>query len=189
MPFQIKESPREIEREFNRVGNEINHYILKEDSETPPKTLFEQLDDEFEKVKKRYEQQNDEINLLHSTYNYLWRKSFQYIDKDPTQSLELFVKALSKLLERYALRPYNAATFEKMLGTCEVALIKISEKWEYVDFDRIENESRELFATSFSSYIPSEKLADVINILANLFIEKNWDQYRFGALKIEPKIL
>lgn len=162
--------------EFKRICKKINQYILKEDSETPLKTLFEQLDAEFEEVKRKYEQQKDEINLLHSTYNYLWRKSFQYLHKDPTQSLDLFIKALSKLLDRHALRPYKVAIFEKMLGTCEVALIKISEKWEYVDFDRIEKESRELFATSFSSPITSEKLANIINILANLFIEKNYDK-------------
>jgi hypothetical protein len=176
MPFQIKESPHEIEREFNRICEKISQYILKEDSETPPEILFEQLDGEFANVKKKYEQQNDEINLLHSTSNYLWRKSFQYLHKDPTQSLKLIIKALSKLLDRHVLRSYNADAFEKILGTYEVALIKIGEKWEYVDFDRIEKESRELFATSFSSPITSEKLVNVINILANLFIEKSYDK-------------
>ena len=100
MPFQIKESPHEIEREFNRICEKISQYILKEDSEAPPEILFEQLDGEFANVKKKYEQQNDEINLLHSKSNYLCRKSFQYLHKDPTQSLKLIIKALSKSIFR-----------------------------------------------------------------------------------------
>ncbi len=185
MKTVIKESPKEIEKDFNQIKQKINSYILKEESQVPPSMFFKKLDDEFEKVKKKYEKQNDQINLLHVEHNYLWSKSFQYLHDDPTQSLSLIIKAILKLFERNALRPYLSSSLEKMLGVYEVALIKISEKGELINFDDIEEEFINLvkmLASSISA--SSEKFESMINILVRLFIENQYIK-RIIDLKIQ----
>jgi len=174
MKWRIKESPQEIERKFNQICRDINRFILREDFQIPPQDLFQQLDDEFEKVKKKYKEQNDEVNLLHATHNYLWRKSFQFIHDAPAQSLKLIIKAISTLLKRHALREYNNDILERMLGTYEVALIKISEKGESIDFNTIESEIKDFlnFYVSYVSENPmsSERFLTIINILIHCFV-------------------
>ncbi len=128
MEIKNKENSIEIEREFNFIKSKINHHVLKEDFKVPAITIFDQLDTEFKKINNKYGEQNDKINLRHVEHNYLWSKSFQYLNKDSTKSLSFIIKAISKLLDRHKLRSYSANTFENMLGTYEVALIKISEK-------------------------------------------------------------
>jgi len=187
MRLRIKESPQEIERKFNQICRDINRFILREDSQIPPQDLFQQLDDEFENVKKKYKEQNDEVNLLHATHNYLWRKSFQFIQDAPTQSLKLIIKAISILLKRHALREYNNDILERMLGTYEVALIKISEKGESIDFNTIESEIKEFlnFYVSYVSENPmsSERLPTIINTLIHCFVKNHLDK-KVNTLKI-----
>jgi len=184
MKIRVGESPIEIEKEFKRIKQEINRYILREDSQIPPNALFQRLDYEFEKVRKKYEEQDDQINLLHVEHNYLWSKSFQYLPNDPTKSLSLIIEAISKLLDRNKLRPYPPNTFENMLGTYEVALIKISEKGDLINFDVLENEFIIFIETYFSTtLISSEKLKDVINILLILSLKNHYDK-KVNDLKI-----
>ena len=97
-------------------------------------------EDEFEKIKGEYKEQNDQINLLHIEHNYYWSKAFQYLPNDPTTSLSFIIKALSKLFDRHKLRSYSIDTFENMLGTYEVALIKIGEVGMSINFDVIEED-------------------------------------------------
>ncbi|GAH55163.1 unnamed protein product, partial [marine sediment metagenome] len=123
-----KDTPIIIEKGFNFVKSKINKHILKEDSQIPPNVLFQQLDDEFVRVEKKYKEKDDRVNFLHVKHNYLWSKSFQYLHKDPTVSLKLIIFAISALVERNSIRAYHNSTFIKMLRAYEVALIKISEK-------------------------------------------------------------
>lgn len=187
MHLQIRESPQKIEEEFNRVCTEINKFILRKDFQIPPQDLFQQLDDEFEKVERKYKEQDDEINLLHAKHNYLWRKLFQFIQDTPTQSLKLFIKAISTFLKRHALRKYNNDILERMLGTYEVALIKICEKGESIDFDTAECDIRD-FLNFYVSYvskttITSERLATIINNLIHCFVKNQLDK-KVNTLKI-----
>jgi len=184
MKIRVREGLIEIEKEFNHIKSDINGYILQEDSQIPPDALFQRLDDEFKKINEKYKERNDQINLLHVEHNYLWSKSFQYLPKDPTKSLNLIIKAISKLLDRHELRPYPANTFENMLGTYEVALIKISEKGELINFDDIEEEFINFIKTYISSIsISSEKFESIINILVQLFIKNQYDK-KINDLKI-----
>lgn len=185
MSTQVKASPQEIEKGFNRICSEMNRYILRGDSRIPPKDLFKQLDDEFARVEKSYEEQNNEMNLLHATHNYLWRKSFQCLDDNPTRSLELVTEALSKLLDRNALRRYKAETFERMLGTYEVALIRIDQKSESVDYDKIDGKILAFLDAYFSRDMEvSEKFASVINLLIHLLVERGYDK-QISELKVD----
>lgn len=169
----IKKGPIEIEKEFNSIKSIIKGYILQEDSQTPSDALFQRLDDEFKKVKREYEYQNDKKNLLHVEHNYLWSKSFQYLYEDPTKSLSLIIKAFSKLLDRYRLYPYLADSFEKMLGVYEVAFIKISEKGEFINFNQIESEFINFIETYLSTTsISSDKFEELINIIGSLYDKK-----------------
>jgi len=184
MKIVIKESPKEIEKDFNQIKQRINNYILKEESQIPPSILFKQLDDEFENVKKKYEKQNDQINLLHVEHNYLWSKSFQCLHDEPTQSLSLIIEAILKLFKRNELRSYSSSSLEKMLGTYKVALIKISEKGELINFNDIEEEFINFIKTYTSSIsISSEKFESMINTLVRFFI-KNQYVNRIEDLKI-----
>jgi hypothetical protein len=184
MKIRVREGLIEIEKEFNHIKSDINGYILQEDSQIPPDALFQRLDDEFKKINEKYKERNDQINLLHVEHNYLWSKSFQYLPKDPTKSLNLIIKAISKLLDRHELRPYPANTFENMLGTYEVVLIKISEKGELINFDDIEEEFINFIKTYISSIsISSEKFESIINILVQLFIKNQYDK-KINDLKI-----
>jgi hypothetical protein len=185
MKIVIKESPKEIEKDFNQIKLRINNYILKKESQVPPSMLFKQLDDEFEKVKKKYEKQNDQINLLHVEHNYLWSKLFQCLHDDPTQSLSLIIKAILKLFERNGLRPYSSSSLEKMLGTYKVALIKISEKGELINFNDIEEEFINFVKMLTSSIsVSSEKFESIISALVRLFIENQYVN-RIEDLKIQ----
>ena len=184
MKVRFREIPIEIEREFNRIKREINNYILQKNSQIPPNTLFQKLDYEFEKIRKKYEEQDDQINLLHVEHNYLWSKAFQYLSNNPTESLRLIIQALSELLDRHELRSYSVNTFERMLSTYEVVLTKIREKKEFINFDVIENDFLnfiERFSTTAA--IDSRKLTDVINILVNLFVKNHYDK-KINELKI-----
>lgn len=184
MKIVIKESPKEIEKDFNQIKQRINSYILKEESQVPPSMLFKQLDDEFENVKKKYEKQNDQINLLHVEHNYFWSKSFQCLHDKPTQSLIMIIKAILKLFERNGLRPYSSNSLEKMLGTYKVALIKISEKGDLINFNDIEEEFINLVKMLTSSMsVSSAKFESIINALFQLFIEKQYVN-RINELKI-----
>ena len=77
----------------------------------------------------------------------------------------MIIQALSKLLDKHELRSYSVNIFERMLSTYKVALIKIREKKEFINFDVIENDFLnfiERFSTTAA--IDSGKLTDVINI-------------------------
>ncbi len=185
MKIVIKESPKEIENDFNRIKYIINKYVLKEESRVPPSILFNRLDDEFEKIKIKYEKQNDQINLLHVEHNYFWSKAFQYLHDDPTQSLSLIIKAILKLCERNKLRQYSSSSLEKMLGTYKVALIKISKKGDSINFNEIEEEFNNILKMLTSSIpISSEKFESMINALVRLFIENQYIK-RIIDLKIQ----
>jgi len=185
MKFEVKESPKEIEKKFNSIKSKINKYVLQENPQVPPDYLFQELDDEFERVKKKYEKQNDQVNLLHVEHNYLWSKSFQYLHNDPTRSLSSIINAVSKLLDRHNLRPYLADKFENMLGTYQVALIKIGEKSQFIDFGNIEKE----FINFMEIYFPiarinsEKKLEILINNLVYIFVKNRYDK-KINNLKI-----
>lgn len=185
MKIKVKESPKEIERKFNSIKLKINKYVLQENSQIPPDYLFQELDNEFEIVKKKYEEYNDQVNLLHVEHNYWWCKSFQYLHNNPTQSLSSFIKAVSKLLDRYNLRPYSTNKFENMLGTYQVTLIKIDGQSQLINFDDIENE----FINFIETYLPiiirinSEKLEILINNFVCIFVRNRYDK-KIDDLKI-----
>ncbi len=184
MKIRIRESPIEIEQEFNRIKQKINRYILREKIQIPSSDLFRQLDCEFEEIRKKYEKLNDQINLLHVEHNYLWSKSFQYLLNDPTKSLSLIIRALSKLFDRHKLQPYPSNSFKKMLGTYEVALIKLSEKGELIDYDVAESEFISFIETYLSIVsISSEKPINVVDILVSLFV-KNHYKKKIDSLKL-----
>jgi len=186
MIISIKDSTFNIEKKFNEVRLKINSYILDKNSKQPPQELFLVLDKEFYKVKQKYEEQNDNINLLFATHNYLWTKTFQYLDKEPTRSFLLIVESLSKLFERHILKNYDKIKFENMLKSYEVALIKISEKKEKLDFDKIEKEFVKFLETYFLNNkitVSSEHLTNVLNIMASLVIVEGYEQ-RINIFKI-----
>jgi hypothetical protein len=167
------ENPIIIEKKFNEIKSEIHTYILKEDSQIPPISLFNDLDQEFEKIKSKYQELEDQINLLHVEHNYLWCKSFQYLNSDPTKSLDIIIKALSKLLDRNNLRQYQPNTFDKMLRTYEVAFIKISKKNEPIKDGSIKNNFicfLNAYITKKSFLIIPNKLEDIVKILSKIFI-------------------
>lgn len=132
-------TPREIEKRFNDIKRKINNIILQ-GHEIPSKSLFMQLDEEFEKIKKIYVKRGDKINLLHIEHNYLWSKAFEYLESNPTKSLSLFMKALSTLFRRHNLRPYDASTLDKMLKTYQVLSIRIQERKRRIDFETIKGD-------------------------------------------------
>jgi len=74
-----------------------------------------------------------------------------------------------------------------MLGTYEVALIKISEKGESIDFNTIESEIKEFlnFYVSYVSENPmsSERLPTIINTLIHCFVKNHLDK-KVNTLKI-----
>jgi len=171
MKFKIKASRSEIERNFNKIKAQINNYVLKEDFQLPPNSLFKRLDDEYKKVEEKYIQYNDQINLLHVQHNYLWSKSFEYLYRDPTQSLSLIIQAIRKLLDRHRLSPYSPLAFEKMWGAYEVALIKISKQGQLINFDMIEKELLDFVETYCSpSPIKSEKFKCINNLIISLLL-------------------
>lgn len=165
-----KESPINIENKFNIIKKEINNIFLQQ-RKIPPENLFQQLDKEFEECKKKYGK-DDQVNLLHLEHNYYWSKSIQYLEDDPNESLSLFVIAISKLIERNNLIPYGETTLERMLSTYEVVLIKIKEKGEIIDFDKVESEIRDFLKHSASGPIKSNNLTYIVDLLIELFVNK-----------------
>jgi len=122
---------RYIEKDFKKICEEIDT-ILRRD-EIPSTDLFKRLDSEFKKVKELYELHGDRLNLLFVEHNYLSRKSIQYLKKDPAKSLILFIRSLSKLMERHiAIRPYPQESFKKMIGVYHQILNWIEERIELI---------------------------------------------------------
>jgi len=182
MKLKVTEPPREIEKKFNQIKEKINSYILKNHS-SPPKYLFGEFDYEFTKAEEKYKQQGNKLNLLHMKHNYLWSKSFQYLEENPTKSLKLVIEALSNLLDRHAIRPYEDRSLKNMLGTYKVPLIKISERSESVNFDEISEYFWEFIQKYFSQVKISEYILDILNSLLTLFVEKNYEK-KINKLKI-----
>ena len=123
MGIQVKKTPKVVEKNFNFIKSQLNDLILNKKVQ-PPDDLFNQLDIEFQKVKEYYERIDDQINLLHVEHNYLWSKAVQFLNKDPTESLSLLIKAISKLLERNKHRPYSTTAFENMLKAYKLLINK-----------------------------------------------------------------
>ena len=121
--FNLK--PSIIEKEFNEIKNQIRGYVLRKDSTKPPQSLFYELDKEFEILSNKYNNDSYDINFLHAKHNYLWCKIFEFIDSDPTNSLNLFIEALRTISKRNEIRPYGPQVISNMLRTYQVPLIKI----------------------------------------------------------------
>jgi hypothetical protein len=171
--FVRRESPQEIERQFNIIHAEISKYVLNaENFRIPPDYLFSEFDGEFEKVKQKHEEYHDEMNLLHVESNYYSTKVYQYLQNDPTESLRLFLQALTKLLGRNAIRQYQENTLEKMLGTYMSTLIKISSKTDNVSYEKIEKSFLELLESYSSIFASFKKLTDIGSMLCDMFVEK-----------------
>ncbi len=188
MKFIGKESPIDIEKDFNKIKSEINNIILKE-HKLPSQTLFLQLDNEFKNAKKKYEKINDQINLLHLEHNYLWCKSFQFLEDNPTKSLLIFISALSKLLERHTLQPYMSNKLKNMLRTYEVPLIKISDKKEIIKFD-ISKKEFLAFLEFVKKTFPDldalkELLTNIIEIFVNNLYNPKIDELKVTNSNIE----
>ncbi|RLI82468.1 hypothetical protein DRP04_03900 [Archaeoglobales archaeon] len=105
---------RELEKRFNEIGKKIKA-CLKEGT-IPDKRLFRELDMEFKKIKRVYEDQGDTLNMLHVEHNYLLYKSVERLQSDINSSFHMFVGALFKLIERHKLREYPQESFKRMLG-------------------------------------------------------------------------
>ena len=140
MTMEIKaiESSKDIEKEFTIIKEEINKIILSGSGQVPSQEQFDKLDLEFQKVKKKYEENNDKLNLYFVFHDYYYRKLFQFLDTDTTKSLELYFTAVKFLLKRNEIKPIRPDIFEKMLKTYEVGIIKISERSEKIDFNKLE---------------------------------------------------
>jgi hypothetical protein len=171
--FVGRESPREIEEKFNAIHAKIRRYVLNaENFRIPPDYLFSEFDREFEKAKHKHEKYQDEMNLLHVESNYYLTKVYQYLQSDPTESLHLFLQALTKLLGRNAMRQYQEDTLERMLGTYMSALIRISYTADNVSYEKVENSFLELLESKSSVFASIKKLADVGSMLCDMFVEK-----------------
>jgi len=185
MRIKFERSSMEIEKQFNEIKSKINRLILQDNIKIPSDDDFQKLDHEFENVKKIYERQDDNLNLLHVEHNYLWHKSFQFLENNPTETFRLLIKAITKLLERHKLRPYALETFDKMFGPYEVALIKISEKSDKVEFYRIEQDIIDLIKTYLPSIeIESKNFENVVNIIINFLVKNIYDK-KVQELKID----
>lgn len=171
--FVARESPVETERKFNVIHTEISRHVLNaENFRIPPDYLFSEFDKEFEKVKHTYEKYHDQMNLLHAESNYYSTKVYQYLQNDPTESLHLFLQALTKLLGRNAMRQYQENTLERMLGTYMSTLIKISSRADNVTYEKVEKGFLELLEIYSSIFASFKKLADIGFMLCDMFVEK-----------------
>lgn len=169
---RIEKPPQEIEKEFSNIRSEINKYVLSEKSFRIPKsTLFDQLEKEYKKIVREYTLRRDRKNLLHVSHNFYWSIIFKFLESDINKSLDLFFKALTALIDRNLEFPYRSEVLEKMLGTYELAIIKISES---------NGVSSDIFQDKFEKLInekiikieePSERLAQILNILCGILIK------------------
>jgi len=164
--INFDESPENIEKTFNDIKTKITKCVLDRTPRIPPENLFGQLDTEFEKVSSKYKSKNNQINLLYIEHNYFWCKLFQYLHDNPTKSMRLFLTSLHKLSERYSLRPYANSSFEKMLKTYQVALIKIKEQRNEINFDIVRSEFVKFITNTY--YISPIFLGMSANIMKNL---------------------
>jgi hypothetical protein len=170
--FLKAESSQDIERAFNRIKAEISRHTLNAEAfSIPPDSIFSEFDREFEKVKRKHELYHDDINLLHAESNYLLTKTYQYLQNDPTESLHLFLLALTKLLERHTLRQYHEDTLRRMLGTYMSALIKVSDKTDNVNYQKVEKDFLGLLEGHSNIFVSFKKLTDIGSMLCNLFVE------------------
>lgn len=171
MKLSVQKSPKEIEGKFNSIKNKINQYVLSPDNfEIPPLSLFNQLETEFMNVVKEYKERGDQKNLLHVSHNFYWSYLFKHLNENTPESLKLFLKAFMTLLARHQKFPYEKHVLEKMLGTYELAIIKISDS-DGINYDDIQ----EKFTVLIEKYIskvqePSGRMVEILCILFDVLI-------------------
>jgi len=166
MEIKIQRSPKEIEKRFNKIREEINKAVLSvNDFRLPDIKILDQLEIEYKKIAEEYSSRIDRKNLLHVTHNFYWSLIFKYLKKDPTKALEFFLKALDTLLKRNCEFPYQPKIMERMLGTYELAIIKISEE-DGIYYDEILEKFEKLIDIQISKIKePRERLIQILNIL------------------------
>jgi len=136
----------------------------------PSPSLFSQLEAEFNKVKEEYELRKDQKNLLHVSHNFYWSSIFKYLDENISESLKLFIRAFRTLLERNQKYPYENSILERMLGTYELAIIKISET-DGISFDGVQEKFEQLIDEQISKVQePSERMVEILCILFDVLI-------------------
>lgn len=169
--IKAKESPKEIEMEFNQIKTIINNTIFS-DKKIPSDETYEKLDSAYASARKKYEELEDKKNLLHLEHNYFWSKTFQYLDKAPSKSMLFFIKAVSSLIARNNISAYNPTTFEKMIGAYGVASIKIGEKASSIKLELIEKDVIDFILGCLpNSKINSEKFNVVVGVITSTLME------------------
>jgi len=180
----MNDTPQEIEKDFAKIKNKINYLILTEKKDNLDEKLFNCLDIEFNKVELIYKERKDNLNLYFVYHNYYYHKIFQFLNKDVTKAMEFYFKAIYYLLKRNEMKAINTSILEKMLKTYIVAIIKISERSEQIDFLKIENNFYE-FINEFikPSQIQNQEFISIINILFEMFI-KQTISHKINNLKL-----
>lgn len=163
---------KEIESKFQELKIKVWNYILNDDHENIPQSLFQHLEDEFNRIETTYDIRDDKLNLFHVKHNYLLTKFYEFFNKNQTISMGLLIDALSFLLERHLLRKYQPQTFEKMLLPYFVAIGKIKPQAEKIHWKQIEDK----FLKFLDKYIKqlnftSKNLVGIFDNLTRLFFE------------------
>jgi hypothetical protein len=163
---------KEIESKFQELKMKVWNYILKDDHENIPQSLFQHLEDEFNRIETTYDIRDDKLNLFHVKHNYLLTKFYEFFNKDQTISMELLIDALSFLLERHLLRKYQPQTFEKMLLPYFVAIGKIKPQAEKIHWNQIEGKFLK-FLDKYTKQLnfASKNLGGIFDNLTRLFFE------------------
>jgi len=185
MKIEIQKTPKEIERKFNEIRKEINNCVLFPDKfRIPSFSLFEQLETEYVKISHVYKLRNDQKNLLHVAHNFHWSLIFKHLKRNPSESLKQFFKAFSFLLERNLKYPYKNEKLDNMLGTYELAIIKISEE-NGISFDNIWDKFQELIDEKIARIENlSERMIQIINILCGVLIKSLSNKIKMVPISI-----
>ncbi len=171
LPYTSNQNSVDLEKKFNDIKFEITRLVLNPNNfSIPPQSSFEKLDLEFSKIKEIYLERGDMVNLLHTESNYFLIKSYQFLEKDPSESLYLFLLAVQRLLDRNQYRAYSQEPFTRMLRTYKTALIKISGKAEQISCLKSEQLFRE-FISRLDSFKDFQGVMDIGSILSTIIID------------------
>jgi hypothetical protein len=158
-----------IEKNFNKIKEEIQSYVLNAAFfKIPDDSMFEQFDVEFRVIMEIYGRINSPVNSLHVESNYYIMKAYQFLETNPTESLNLFLKALKRLLERNRIRPYSDVAISNMIKTYTSTLIKITDRSDKLKCNYLEDSFTGLVNSYLSNF--NGNFSRLGGIICNLFL-------------------